>query len=119
MNFRAAHRKIADLSADESMDSTMQDASLPGRRQTFQPTPATDGQDPATPGGPAPYNGVAPFGKPVASDPMLPTPQGHEPGRKPIPWTGPGPDVDVTTLHAASLFNQRAHAYQRKTQRMR
>jgi hypothetical protein len=120
MDFRAVIRKRADdLSADESMDPSSQDASLPHGRQTFQPDPRTDGLDPASPGGPAPYNGVEPFGEPVATDPMLPEPKGHEKDRRPVPYTGPGPDVDVTTIHSASLHNDRAAAYQRMMTRMR
>jgi hypothetical protein len=119
MDFRAAHRKIADgLSSDMAMDSSMEDASLPATRQTFQPPPATDGLDPAASGGAAPMNAVEPFGKPVVSDPLLPGPAGHESDRGPVPYTGPGPDVDVTTLHGASL-GLRAETYQRKTTRFR
>lgn len=119
MNFRAVHRKIADdLSSDMSMDSSMEDASLPHRRDTYQPTPSTDGQDPATRGGPAPFNGTAPAGRPVASDPLVPTPKSHQPGRDPVPYLGPGPDVDVTTLHGASL-GLRAAIYHRNLTRMR
>lgn len=120
MDFRAFHRKVADdLSSDMSMDPTQEDASLPHGRQTFQPPPATDGQDPATPGGPSPLNGTEPYGKPVASDPLLPTPSQHQPGRDPVPYTGPGPDVDVTVLHGASLHNDRQAAYHNKITRMR
>jgi hypothetical protein len=120
MNFRGAIRKVSsDLSADESMDPSSQDGSLPHNRPTYQPPPKTDGLDPAALGGPSPMNGVAPFGEPVVSDPMLPEPQGHEPGRKAVPYEGPGPDVDVTVLHGASVNNTRAESYQRKLTRFR
>lgn len=64
--------------------------------------PASDGQDPATPGGPAPYNGAEPLGQPVATDPMWKSPEEpKKPPYSPTPYTGPGPNVDVTTLHQA------------------
>jgi hypothetical protein len=104
MNFRtAARHTAADLSSDMSMDPTMQDSDLTGPRVTSQPDVSTDEQDPATPGGPAPYNGVAPFGQPVTSDPEWLDPQKHDTedvrGR-PMPHIE-GPDEDVTTLHNA------------------
>ena len=120
MDFQAAHRKIADDATSQmSMDPSSEDASLPHGRQTYQPDPKTDGMDPAYSGGPSPMNGVEPFGQPVATDPMLPLPLGHEPGRKSVPYTGPGPDVDVTVLHGASLHNSRAESYQMKLTRFR
>lgn len=64
--------------------------------------PDSDGQDPATPGGPAPYNGAEPTGKPVTSDPMWKSPDEPEkPPYSPTPYLGPGPSVDTTTLHNA------------------
>jgi hypothetical protein len=64
--------------------------------------PETDGQDPATPGGPAPYNGAEPTGKPVTTDPMWKSPdEPPKPPYSPTPYLGPGPNVDVTTLHNA------------------
>lgn len=64
--------------------------------------PATDGQDPATPGGPSPYNGAEPVGQPVTTDPMWKSPdEPRKPPYSPTPYTGPGPNVDVTTLHNA------------------
>lgn len=64
--------------------------------------PDTDGQDPATPGGPAPYNGAEPLGKPVTTDPMWQSPdEPPKPPYSPTPYLGPGPNVDVTTLHNA------------------
>jgi hypothetical protein len=66
--------------------------------------PDTDGQDPATPGGPAPYNGAEPTGKPVTTDPMWQSPdEPPKPPYSPTPYLGPGPSVDVTTLHNARL----------------
>lgn len=64
--------------------------------------PDTDGQDPATPGGPAPYNGAEPTGSPVVSDPEATA--ADEPKKPPysdMPYAGPGPSVDTTTLHNA------------------
>lgn len=64
--------------------------------------PDTDGQDPATPGGPSPYNAAEPAGQPVVSDPERTSP--GEPKKQPyadMPYTGPGPAVDTTTLHSA------------------
>lgn len=64
--------------------------------------PATDGQDPATPGGAAPYNGAEPTGQPVTSNPMWKSPdEPKKPPYSPTPYIGPGPSVDVTTLHNA------------------
>lgn len=64
--------------------------------------PDTDGQDPATPGGPAPYNGAEPTGKPVTTDPMWMSPdEPPKPPYSPTPYLGPGPNVDVNTLHNA------------------
>lgn len=66
--------------------------------------PATDEQDPATPGGPSPYNGAEPFGQPVTSDPMWKPPdEPKKPPYSPLPYVGPGPSLDTTTLHNARL----------------
>lgn len=115
MDFLAvAQRYAADLSSDMSMDPTMQDAAMPGERTWSQPEPQTDDQDPATSGGPAPYNGASPFSDPVVSDPEWLDPQGKPPGHySPMPHI-PGPDVDVTTLHSARLAS-----YQKKVTRFR
>ena len=110
MNFLgAAHHIAADgLSSDMSMDPTMEDASMVGPRVWSQPPTKTDGADPATPGGPSPYNGVAPFGNPVTSDPEWLDPQGKLPKRySPMPHV-PGPDEDVMTLHSARLASYEA-----------
>lgn len=111
MDFRAAYEKIAgELSSDLSMDPTMQDAALPGRRQDFQPDVESDGMDPASPGGPAPYNGAEPFSEPVTSNEEWLDPQGPKPKRyEPMPHTQ-GPDEDVTTLHSARLASYNAKA---------
>lgn len=65
--------------------------------------PETDQQDPATSGGPAPYNGTPPFGRPVTTDPEWTDQQ--DPATKkpysPMPYAGPGPGVDTTILHEA------------------
>lgn len=115
MDFLAAAAHYAsDVSSDGSMDATMEDAAMPGTRTWSQPEPDTDGQDPATPGGPAPYNGVEPFSQPVVSDPEWLDPQQPTPPRySPMPHI-PGPDVDVTTLHSARLAS-----YNEKTTRFR
>lgn len=115
MNFLGAAQRLAtDLSSDMSMDPTMEDAAMPGKRTWSQPEPQTDDMDPATPGGPAPYNGVAPFSHPVVTDPEWLDPQGKPPGRyTPMPHI-PGPDVDVTTLH-----NARLASYETKVTRFR
>ena len=56
----------------------------------------TDGQDPATPGGAAPYNsGVGPEGGKVVSDPLTPVPEYDKGGA--IPHVE-GPDVDTNVL---------------------
>jgi hypothetical protein len=115
MDFLAAAQHYAtDLSSDFSMDPTMEDAAMPGKRTWSQPEPRTDDQDPATPGGAAPYNGVAPFGDPVVTDPEWLDPQGTKPSRyMPMPHI-PGPDLDVTTLH-----NARLTSYENKVTRFR
>lgn len=114
MDFRAAIiRTAADV--DLSVDPASPDAEMPAPREQYQPPPETDGQDPATPGGPAPMNGADPAGAPVADDPLLPEPQRDQ--RSPMPYTGPGADVDTTTLHSASLLNLRQASYENKRTR--
>lgn len=110
MDFRAAARHLAGP-MDDSLDVTMQDASLPAGQIAWQPDVKTDGMDPASPGGPSPYNGAEPFSKPVTSNPEWLDPQDHNDGH--MPYT-PGPDVDTTTLHRA-----RRDSYQRKEMRSR
>lgn len=100
MNFRRAAKLIAlGSDTDLHLDPTMQDVAMPGRGTEVQPPPATDGLDPAMPGGSAPYNGAEPFGEPVVSDPEWLDPQdqqaGHEQTMPHI--TGPGPNA--LTLH--------------------
>lgn len=115
MDFRAAARHLAgELSSDLSMDPTMEDASMPGRRTEWQPDPGSDGMDPASPGGASPFNGAEPFGQPVADDPEWLNPQDPKPkpGDK-MPHLQ-GPDEDVTTLHSA-----RRKSYQEKEKRSR
>jgi hypothetical protein len=100
MDFRTAVRKMADgsLSSDMSMDPTMQDASPQGRQKALQAPPETDGMDPATPGGPAPYNGAEPFGEPVVTDELWLDPQDRsDHHHQPVPHVQ-GPDEDKTTL---------------------
>lgn len=85
-----------------SLDPQAQDPSGFQNPRDLVAEPATDGQDPATPGGPAPYNGAEPAGQPVTSDPMWKSPdEPKKPPYSPTPYTGPGPSVDVTTLHNA------------------
>lgn len=85
-----------------SLDPQAQDPSGFQNPRDLVAEPATDGQDPATPGGPAPYNGAEPAGQPVTTDPMWKSPdEPKKPPYSPTPYTGPGPSVDVTTLHNA------------------
>lgn len=100
------HRLADGLSSADiqgmSLDPQAQD---PGGYQSprdLVSEPATDEQDPATPGGPSPYNGAEPTGQPVTTDPMWKPPdEPKKPPYSPTPYTGPGPSVDVTTLHNA------------------
>lgn len=105
MDFWGAARKLAVDNSDAMSltPDSIDDATLPNQRRDYQPPPATDGQDPATPGGPSPYNGTEPFGRPVTTDPewLDPRRDTPRPDRAPLPYTGPGPDEDVTTLHNA------------------
>lgn len=113
MDFRAAARKIASgLSSDLAMDSTMQDAhdSAPSVPCATDPV-HTDGADPATPGGVAPYNGVEPFGEPAVDDPLWRDPSEEDANRGgPIPHIEDGRDLDKTTLHNARLASYGAKA---------
>ena len=85
------------------MDPSMNDRDIRGPNGFSQPDVSTDNQDPATPGGPSPYNGVAPFGSPVVHDPEWMDPQRHETedvrGR-PVPHIE-GPGENQNTLHNA------------------
>lgn len=91
------------MSSDMSMDSTMEDASIPAHRQWGQAPPQTDDLDPAAPGGPAPYNAADPYSQPVVSDQEWLNPQQQKPQHNtPMPHVD-GPDEDVTTLHSARL----------------
>ena len=111
MDFRTAARVVAELSSDLSMDPTMQDSHLTGPNVSSQPDVATDGQDPATQGGPSPFNGAGPFGQPVVSDPEWLDPQKDNDNLrgKPVPHIE-GPDALQNTLH-----NARRNSYIRKT----
>ncbi len=115
MDFRAAARTAGELSSDLSMDPSMQDAKDPRTRGlVVAPSPDTDGGDPATPGGPAPYNGAPPFGEPATSDPEWLDPQTQtsgQPRRTPVPFIE-GPNQMQNTLH-----NARAASYAAKTAR--
>lgn len=104
------HPRLAAIT-DESLDPMMQDAGLPAGRTEWQPDPESDGMDPATPGGPAPYNGAEPFGEPVATDPEWLDPRDRSGKDQRMPYQ-PGPDVDVTTLHRA-----RRESYQKEERR--
>ena len=102
MDFRAAARHLA-VNVDDDMDigSTMTD-DMRRYPNGFAGQPSTDGMDPASPGGPAPYNGADPFGEPVTDNPewLDPSqPRENQRGQR-MPYT-PGPDVDTTTLHNA------------------
>jgi hypothetical protein len=118
MDFRAAARKSAassltdsNLSSDLSMDPTMQDTHDPRSTIPHGQGPVhTDGQDPASSGGSAPYNGVEPFGEPAVDDPLWRDPSEDDPGRGgPMPHVD-GPDEDKTTLHNARLASYAAKA---------
>lgn len=104
------------LSSDEAMDpaSTIgNDVATPASGRTVQPDPRDDNQDPATPGGPAPYNGAEPFSEPVASDQMWEDPRQPAGKGAPMPFT-PGPNLDTETIH-----NARRTSYERKHNRER
>lgn len=118
MNFLAAAQRLAaDLSSDMSMDTANmgEDSAMLTTRTWGQPEPDTDDLDPAAPGGPAPYNGVPPFGKPVTTDQEWLDPQGPQPRRyQPMPHMK-GPDEDVSTLHSArrTSYEEKAARYAR------
>jgi hypothetical protein len=85
-----------------SLDPQAQDPDGYQNPRDLVSEPATDGQDPASPGGPAPYNGAEPTSQPVTTDPMWKSPdEPKKPPYSPTPYLGPGPSVDVTTLHNA------------------
>lgn len=85
-----------------SLDPQAQDPSGSQNPREVVTEPGTDEQDPATPGGPAPFNGAKPVGAPVATDPLWRNPaEPKKPPYTPLPYTGPGPGVDTTTLHNA------------------
>lgn len=110
----AAQRLAADADlTGMSLDPTMQDVGPTSRPVDPQLPPSTDEQDPATPGGPAPYNGAEPFGEPVVSDPMWLDPSKNERSNGAIPHVE-GPDEDKTTLH-----NARRASYGAKNKRFR
>ena len=115
MDFVAAARHLAYDSdpMGMSLDPTMQDAKGVGNDERPVGLPVkTDDQDPATPGGPAPYNGADPFSAPVVSDEMWLDPQGKQPNRyAPMPHVK-GPDEDTTTLH-----NARRASYEGKSKK--
>jgi hypothetical protein len=113
VNFRTAAQQLAgSLSSDDAMDSSQSlgnDADPTAA--PVQLDPQGDGQDPATPGGPSPFNGAGPFGEPVATDPEWRDPQEGPRSRGPVPFT-PGPHVDSTTIH-----NARRASYQQRNSR--
>ena len=117
MDFVAAARHLAAGYDDDpmgmSLDPTMQDAKGVGNDPSpGSIPPKSDGQDPATPGGAAPYNGSEPFGQPVTTDEMWLDPQKNKPAPySPMPHVF-GPDEDKTTLH-----NARRASYERKSNR--
>lgn len=123
MDFRAAARRTAsdltssDLSSDLSMDPT-NDAHDPTQTVPHGQTVVhSDGADPASPGGPSPFNGDEPFGEPVVDDPLWRDPSEDDPNRGgPMPHVE-GPDEDKTTLHAATLHNARLASYAAKADR--
>jgi hypothetical protein len=125
MDFRAAARRTAtenlsgsNLSSDLNMDPTMQEAHDPSMTVPHGDSVVhTDGADPASPGGPAPYNAAEPVeGQPVVDDPLWrdqsPSDDDEDHRGAPIPNSGPGTDEDKTTLH-----NARLASYQDKAER--
>jgi hypothetical protein len=82
------------------------------RERRVQPDVDSDGSDPATAGGPAPYNGDDPFGQPVADDPEWRDPRQGPRSSGPVPYH-PGPGVDTTTIH-----NARRASYAQKNTRI-
>lgn len=104
MDFVGAVRHLADdTSSEMSMDTANMGSDLPSSRTWSQPRPQTDDADPASPGGPAPYNASDPFSEPVTTDQEWLDPQGELPKKyQPMPHVQ-GPDEDVVTLHNARL----------------
>lgn len=103
MNFRAAIRTLAvgEISEDQSMDASQMGGDYPGERSDWQPGIDTDGQDPASPGGPSPFNAGEPErGEPVATDPLW-----HDPEEPSVQGTDmphiKGPNLNAQTLHNA------------------
>lgn len=94
MNFREAARR---LEADMSTSEWGMTSDWPIDRPIKSNPPLnTDGFDPATTGGPAPYNsGVGPEGGKVVSDPLTPVPERDKGGE--IPHVE-GPDTDTVVL---------------------
>jgi hypothetical protein len=116
MNFRAAARHLAgdntssNLSSDFSMDPTMQSPRDFGTVPSGTDPVSTDGADPASPGGSAPYNGTEPFGEPTVDDPLWRDPSEEDDNRGgPMPHID-GPNEDQTTLHRARLGCYQAKA---------
>jgi hypothetical protein len=112
MDFRGARRLIAgDLSGDLAMDTANDASHDPSRTLNHGQSPVhTDGQDPASPGGPAPYNGDEPYGEPAVDDPMWRDPsQDDENKGGPVPHVE-GPNEGQTTLHNARLASYMAKA---------
>jgi hypothetical protein len=100
MDFRRAAARMTASGVDDSLDASMQDAGLPaGHGTDVQPPPQSDGMDPATPGGPAPYNGAEPFGQPVTTDPEWRDPRDWDTAKdEPMPHIE-GPKQNALTLH--------------------
>lgn len=99
LDYREAARRITADAEDLGLQGRDEDRYVnpqPDNRPTvFQPGVQTDGLDPATVGGPAPYNSAqGPYGAPVASDPLLQAP--IQPGGA-VPHKL-GPDEDTTIL---------------------
>lgn len=113
MDFRAASQRLAISYGDEMDGISAMDVDDPPHPWNSFTGPSTDNMDPASPGGPAPYNGADPFGQPVTTDPEWLDPQQEKNRRgQPMPYT-PGPNVDTTTLH-----NARRTAYEAKNVRV-
>ena len=118
MNFREAARRIALTTQDDmDLESTMS-VDDPPHPWEGTPPPSTDNMDPASPGGPAPFNGAEPFSEPVVDDQEWLDPRetanGTENTRgRAVPYT-PGSTSNITTLH-----NARRAAYERRPRRFR
>jgi hypothetical protein len=115
VNFRAAVRRYAgpEMDGDDSMDASQMGEDAPSQRSDWQPGIGTDDADPATPGGPAPYNAAPPgHGQPVSTDPLWknpdePTAQGTD-----MPHLQGQPNQEANTLH-----NARRARYEARTVR--